>query len=77
MSARESQVQKLVDAMMAGADPLFNESTSDEMLSASMTLTLRLIKVCIAMGGNVPGIRSALYRLLLECPEEGTTKKPN
>ena len=67
---REDKIHAIVAAAFAGMAQEANTATEAEVFSACLTLCATALSAAHALGAEPAMLRSAVYRLLLRCPED-------
>lgn len=71
MTARVDKVEALIAAALSGMDVELQDSTADEMFSASLTLTLRMVKTVLSHGADPARVRGSIQQILMHCVDAG------
>lgn len=69
MSARLWKVRELVRAVNDALEPLAEDCSASEVLSAYMTLALNAVLTAKQMGVTPESLRLAVARLMIECDD--------
>jgi len=73
--ARVYKVEELIESALKGMEPALVSATAEELVSASLTLSLRAIKTHLQMSPDSrTRMREAVGTLLMACADEG---RPN
>lgn len=73
-AVRADMVTDLVEDMIIALTTRGEEASANEMMSACFTITLRMMKGCVALGADAQQMRSAVEVLLLQC---ASSSRPN